>query len=98
MPGIDTAYLAMDSEEGFEVVWNEAQFSTAKKFASQEEKLKGVFEALTLIDHPNIVRFHNYWIDKGNPSEKKAPRVRLPLDKPIAEKGLNYSTGLDFSL
>ncbi|TRY61577.1 hypothetical protein TCAL_01472 [Tigriopus californicus] len=75
VPGIDTAYLAMDSEEGFEVVWNEAQFSTAKKFASQEEKLKGVFEALTLIDHPNIVRFHNYWIDKGNPNEKKAPRL-----------------------
>eukprot|EP00095_Tigriopus_kingsejongensis_P007759 snap_masked-scaffold154_size301342-processed-gene-0.5 protein:Tk07759 transcript:snap_masked-scaffold154_size301342-processed-gene-0.5-mRNA-1 annotation:"hypothetical protein KGM_14608" len=75
VPGIDTAYLAMDSEEGFEVVWNEAQFSTAKKFSSQEEKLKGVFEALTLIDHPNIVRFHNYWIDKGNPTEKKPPRL-----------------------
>ena len=35
VPGIDTAYLAMDTEEGVEVVWNEAQFSGAKKFKAQ---------------------------------------------------------------
>ena len=59
VPGIDTAYLAMDTEEGVEVVWNEAVFSGSKKFKSkQEDKLKNVFEALTLIDHPNIVKFH----------------------------------------
>ena len=32
MPGIDFAYLAMDTEEGVEVVWNEATFSETKKF------------------------------------------------------------------
>ena len=32
VPGIDCAYLAMDTEEGVEVVWNEATFSEAKKF------------------------------------------------------------------
>ena len=68
VPGIDTAYLAMDSEEGVEVVWNEATFSTHKKFLAQEQKLKNVFEALTLIDHPNIVRFHRYWTDPGTES------------------------------
>ena len=32
VPGIDCAYLAMDTEEGVEVVWNEATFSETKKF------------------------------------------------------------------
>ena len=35
VPGIDTAYLAMDTEEGVEVVWNEAHFSGSKKFTTQ---------------------------------------------------------------
>lgn len=69
VPGIDTAYLAMDTEEGVEVVWNEAVFSGSKKFKSKEEaKLNKVFEALTLIDHPNIVKFHRYWTDDGGTS------------------------------
>ena len=65
VPGIDVAYLAMDSEEGVEVVWNEARFTSTKKFKAQEENMKNVFEALTTIDHPNIVKFHKYWIDYG---------------------------------
>ena len=40
VPGIDTAYLAMDTEEGVEVVWNEAQFSGSKKFKAQVNPLK----------------------------------------------------------
>jgi hypothetical protein len=79
VPGIDTAYLAMDTEEGVEVVWNEAIFSGSKKFKTQEDKLKNVFEALTLIDHPNIVKFHRYWTDGGTTNEKTGhkdpPRV-----------------------
>ncbi len=79
VPGVDTAYLAMDSEEGVEVVWNEAQFSSNKKFKAQEDKLKNVFEALTIIDHPNIVKFHKFWMDPGSvdekTGEKSAPRV-----------------------
>ena len=49
----------------FQVVWNEATFSEAKKFKAQEDKLRSVFEILTLIDHPNIVKFHKYWTDEG---------------------------------
>lgn len=80
VPGIDTAYLAMDAEEGVEVVWNEAVFSGSKKFKSKDEdKLKNVFEALTLIDHPNIVKFHRFWTDGGVTNEKtgqkEPPRV-----------------------
>lgn len=82
VPGVETAYLAMDSEEGVEVVWNEAQLSTSKKSKAQEDKLQNIFEALTLIDHPNIVRFHKYWTDTGSGSEngeKTLPRVRDEL-------------------
>ena len=70
----------MDTEEGVEVVWNEAVFSGSKKFKNKEEdKLKNVFEALTLIDHPNIVKFHRFWTDNGTSNEKSGqkepPRV-----------------------
>jgi len=80
VPGIDCAYLAMDTEEGVEVVWNEATFSETKKFKAQEDKLKNVFQALTLIEHPNIVKFHRFWTDLGKPAEngdKPKPRVIL---------------------
>ena len=36
VPGIDCAYLAMDTEEGVEVVWNEVQFSERKSYKAQE--------------------------------------------------------------
>ena len=36
IPGIDKAYLAMDTENGFEVVWNEICLSGSKKFKSQD--------------------------------------------------------------
>jgi len=71
VPGIDSAYLAMDTEEGVEVVWNEVQFSERKNFKSQEEKIQLVFENLTQLEHPNIVKFHKYWTDTHN----EKPRV-----------------------
>lgn len=81
VPGIDCAYLAMDTEEGVEVVWNEARFSETKKFKAQKDKLRIVFDALTQIEHPNIVKFHKYWTDDGKTDDKKGetskPRVIL---------------------
>jgi hypothetical protein len=35
VPGIDYAYLAMDTEYGFEVVWNEIKLSGGKKFKNE---------------------------------------------------------------
>ncbi len=61
--GIDSAHLAMDTEEGVEVVWNEVQFSERRNFKAQEEKIQLVFENLTQLEHPNIVKFHRYWTD-----------------------------------
>ena len=56
----------MDTEEGVEVVWNEVQFSERKNFKAQEEKIQLVFENLTQLEHPNIVKFHRYWTDTHN--------------------------------
>ncbi|XP_061670392.1 nuclear receptor-binding protein-like isoform X2 [Syngnathoides biaculeatus] len=63
VPGIDTAYLAMDTEEGVEVVWNEVMFSERKNFKLLEEKVEAVFDNLIHLEHANIVKFHKYWID-----------------------------------
>ncbi|GBP38799.1 Nuclear receptor-binding protein homolog [Eumeta japonica] len=66
VPGIDCAHLAMDTEEGVEVVWNEVQFSERKNFKAQEDKIQLVFDNLTRLEHPNIVKFHRYWTDTHN--------------------------------
>lgn len=40
MPGIDDAYLAMDTEEGVEVVWNEVIYSQShRKGAHKDSKV-----------------------------------------------------------
>merc|ERR1719348_1325297 len=86
----------MDTEEGVEVVWNEATFSEAKKFKAQEDKLRSVFKRLTLIDHPNMVKFHKYWTDEGKPDDKNKLRSvfkRLTLiDHPNIVKFHKYWT------
>ncbi|KAH8018830.1 hypothetical protein HPB51_012784 [Rhipicephalus microplus] len=65
IPGIDAAYLAMDTEEGVEVVWNEVKFSERKNFkAKEQEKIREVFDSLAQLEHPNIVKIHKYWMDK----------------------------------
>lgn len=76
VPGIDCAHLAMDTEEGVEVVWNEVQFSERKNFKAQEEKIQLVFENLTQLEHPNIVKFHRYWTDTHNDK----PRVSFLIE------------------
>lgn len=63
VPGIDYAFLAMDTEEGVEVVWNEVQFSENRNLLAQEDKIRQVFDNLIQLDHPNIVKFHKYWTD-----------------------------------
>ncbi|XP_078478643.1 nuclear receptor-binding protein isoform X2 [Lampetra planeri] len=47
VPGIDNAYLAMDTEEGVEVVWNEVMFSERKNFKLQEEKVIFITEYMS---------------------------------------------------
>lgn len=42
VPGIDDAYLAMDTEEGVEVVWNEVMISERKNFQQLEVGLSAI--------------------------------------------------------
>lgn len=81
LPGIDCAYLAMDTEEGVEVVWNEVQFSERKNFKAQEEKIQLVFENLTQLEHPNIVKFHRYWTDTHNDKPRVSRYIRYEKKK-----------------
>ncbi len=47
------------------------RFSERKKFKAQEDKIRQVFDNLIQLEHPNIVKFHKYWID----SRDDKPRV-----------------------
>lgn len=69
----------MDTEEGVEVVWNEVQFSERKNFKAQEEKIQTVFENLTQLEHPNIVKFHRYWTDTHNDKPRVIKMLRMTL-------------------
>lgn len=71
VPGIDFAYLAMDNETGNEVVWNEVQFSERKNFKVQEANINTVFDNLTHLVHPNLVKFHKWWTD----TKSDKPRI-----------------------
>ncbi|CAG0915400.1 unnamed protein product [Notodromas monacha] len=71
VPGIDNAFLAMDSEDGVEVVWNEILFDELIEMENQEAKLRRIFDNLIELEHPNIVKFHKYWLDK----RQESPRV-----------------------
>ncbi|CAB1340636.1 unnamed protein product [Coregonus sp. 'balchen'] len=53
VPGVESASLAMDTEEGVEVVWN-------------EEKIKEMFENLMQVEHPNIVIFITEYMSSGS--------------------------------
>lgn len=65
IPGIDACFLAMDTEEGVEVVWNEVMIRNwdHKQSKVKEEKIKVALEQLIQLDHPNIVKMHKFWTD-----------------------------------
>ncbi|CAF3563376.1 unnamed protein product [Rotaria sp. Silwood1] len=73
IPGIDASYLAMDTEEGVEVVWNEVLFSEKKISDIQHNKISEVFDKLIELNHMNIVKFHGYWQDRTKTDDR--PRV-----------------------
>ena len=47
MPGIDCAFLAMDTEEGVEVVWNEVRISEKKSSKVQLVSSGGICHKLS---------------------------------------------------
>ncbi|XP_065889694.1 nuclear receptor-binding protein-like isoform X2 [Dysidea avara] len=62
VPGIDAAFLAVDVEEGTEVVWNEVSVSKSKAKRDKEQLLK-TLEQLTGVKHANIVKFYEFWYE-----------------------------------
>ena len=56
VPGTDAAYLAMDIEDGVEVIWNEVTFAEKKDFISKEKQMMENLNSLISIAHPNIVK------------------------------------------
>ena len=67
IPNLDNSYLAIDGEEGLEVVWNEVRYSERKSMQSNDTRLSRIFNRLVQLNHDNIVHIHKYWIDKENP-------------------------------
>ena len=45
----DVSYVAMDAEEGVEVVWNETYFTSLKKLNEQKDKIQKVRSRLPLV-------------------------------------------------
>ncbi|XP_076036281.1 MLF1-adaptor molecule isoform X2 [Oratosquilla oratoria] len=92
VPGIDAAYLAMDTDEGMEVVWNEVKFSERRNFREQEEKIRQVFDNLTQLDHPNIVKLHKYWTDTKNDKPRNDGSSLHLAHCPVSVNAARYST------
>ncbi|RNA34363.1 nuclear receptor-binding -like, partial [Brachionus plicatilis] len=67
----DTAHLANDNDKGTEVAWNEMiyyknrpalnRFADQATLASIIDKLKPILDFLMKIDHPNLLKFYDYW-------------------------------------
>ncbi len=77
----DSTHLGIDTEKGVEIAWNEMKFSTNQKsfntrfedidsMKSIFEKLKSVLDYLIKLDHPNILKFHDYWLDEKTSETK----------------------------
>ena len=60
MPGTDAAYLAMDMEDGVEVIWNEVTFADRKEFEAKEKQMMTNLDSLMAIAHPNIVKVSSH--------------------------------------
>ena len=56
VPGIDAAFMAMDMDEGLEVIWNEVTFSESKDFQAQEKQMKSSLDTMIAVTHANIVK------------------------------------------
>ena len=64
VPGIDAAFMAMDMDEGLEVIWNEVTYSESKDYRAQEKQMKASLDSMISITHPNIVKVQPFLISK----------------------------------
>ena len=66
MLGVDATFLAMDDEEGVEVVWSEIDFEprVLPLIEAKEDTICDIFDHLVQLNHPNIAKIHKFWIRK----------------------------------
>ena len=48
--------MAMDMDEGLEVIWNEVTFSESKDYQAQEKQMKSSLDTMIAVTHANIVK------------------------------------------
>ena len=94
----DTTHLGIDTDKGVEIAWNEMRFDPSQRnnrFDSSStlktvyERLKGILEFLTKLDHSNILKFYHYWFSESELETKvvviteysTAGSLRKALDK-----------------
>ena len=65
VPGIDCAFLAMDTEEGVEVVWNEVRISEKKSSKVQLVSSVSSFNLLVFVKYCYMFVLLSMWIDGG---------------------------------
>ena len=85
VPGTDAAYLAMDIEDGVEVIWNEVTFAEKKDFISKEKSMMENLDSLISIGHANIVKVSALH-QNTNPKLSRKSRILISvsqlLDRP----------------
>jgi len=77
VPGIDAAFMAMDMDEGLEVIWNEVTYSESKDYRAQEKQMKASLDSMISITHPNIVKFHHYWVKEPKKEATGAEPIKV---------------------
>ena len=68
MLGVDATFLAMDDEEGVEVVWSEIDIESRDLplIEAKEDTICDIFDHLVQLNHPNIAKIHKFWITKSD--------------------------------
>ncbi|XP_064383262.1 nuclear receptor-binding protein-like [Halichondria panicea] len=70
VPGIDAAFLAIDTDDAVEFVWNEVRYSNRKVVKESKERLVKILKRLTEVKHNNIVNFIDFWHDRVNNQDR----------------------------
>ena len=64
--GLTRSFLAIDMEEGMEVVWNEIEISQEMHSLIRRDDSKGAMEGILRIfkriEHVNLIKYYGYWI------------------------------------
>lgn len=76
MTGFGTVYKSTNKLDGHEYAIKKIRLSSAWHWRSQLEKMLREVKILALLDHPNVIRYYQAWLERhtesgsvGNPAE-----------------------------